>query len=156
MAMKKLCGGIILLLLLVISGGIYKFIFQGTTSAGSDGRNVIHLTESERDLVLTEMRAFLNSVQKITQGVANNDLQLISEFARKAGTAAQAGVPGTLVGKLPLEFKQLGFDTHRKFEQLAMDNDDLGDSSQALIQLSNLMENCVACHAAYRIDITVK
>ena len=68
--------------------------------------------------------------------------------------AAQGEVPGTLVGKLPLAFKKLGFDTHTKFDQLAMDADDLGDSKHALVQLSDLMHNCVACHETYRIDIT--
>ncbi|NOY15605.1 MAG: cytochrome c, partial [Gammaproteobacteria bacterium] len=56
-------------------------------------------------------------------------------------------------GKLPLAFKKLGFDTHAKFDQLAMDANDLGDRDHTLQQLSTLMENCVACHAAYRINL---
>lgn len=144
------------MLLLVISGGIYKFIFQGSVSPETDGRQSIHLSKSERDIVLTEMRAFLNSVQKITEGISNNDFKKVAEYARKSGTAAQADVPGTLIGKLPLAFKQLGFDTHRKFEQLALDTDDLGDGEHALTQLSNLMENCITCHATYRFDVIEK
>jgi len=70
--------------------------------------------------------------------------------------AAQSAVPGTLIGKLPIEFKKLGFDTHLKFDQLALNAEDFGDNNQVLIQLSNLMQNCVACHAAYRIDISNK
>ena len=154
--MNKTCGGIIILLLLVISGGIYKFIFQGSTSPSIDGRSTIHLTDGERDIVLTEMRTFLSSVQKITQGIAQDNMQLVAKHARLVGNAAQGEIPGTLVGKLPLEFKQMGFDTHKKFDQLAMDADDLGDSNHALVQLSDLMQNCVACHATYRIDITPK
>lgn len=80
-------------------------------------------------------------------------MELVAEYARKSGKAAQGEVPGTLVGKLPLQFKKLGGDTHAKFDQLAMDADDLGDRDQALDQLSTLMKNCVACHATYRIDI---
>jgi hypothetical protein len=154
--MNKTSGGIIILLLLVISGGIYKFIFQGSTSPSTDGRSSIHLNADERDLVLTEMRAFLNSVQKITQGISEDDMPLVAEYARLVGKAAQGEVPGTLVGKLPLAFKKMGFDTHTKFDQLAMDADDLGDSNYALVQLSGLMQNCVTCHASYRIDITPK
>jgi len=154
--MNKISIGVIIFLLLVITGGIYKFIFQGSTSPSTDGRNSIHLNEDERDLVLTEMRAFLSSVQKITQGVAEDDMQLVAEYARQVGKAAQGDVPGTLVGKLPLAFKKLGFDTHSKFDQLAMDADDLGDGTHTLTQLSNLMQNCVACHETYRIDISTK
>ena len=152
--MNKKCSVVIVLLLLVIAGGTYKFIFQGSASEGTDGRMAIHLTGGERDLVLTEMRAFLESIQQVTTGITANDMKLVAEAARKSGKAAQAAVPGTLVGKLPIAFKKLGFDTHAKFDQLALDAEEFGDSEHALSQLSTLMENCVACHAAYRFDIT--
>jgi len=151
--MSKICSVVIVLLLLVIAGGIYKFIFQGSASEGTDGRMAIHLTSGERDLVLTEMRAFLESIQQVTKGIAADDMKLVAEYARKSGKAAQGAVPGTLVGKLPIQFKKLGFDTHAKFDQLALDAEEFGDSEHALLQLSLLMENCVGCHAAYRFDI---
>ena len=151
--MSKICSVVIVLLLLVIAGGIYKFIFQGSASEGTDGRMAIHLNTGERDLVLTEMRAFLESIQQVTKGIAADDMKLVAEYARKSGKAAQGAVPGTLVGKLPIQFKKLGFDTHAKFDQLALDAEEFGDSEHALLQLSLLMENCVGCHAAYRFDI---
>ena len=154
--MNGKCFGMIGLLLLVIAGGIYKFIFQGSVSNGTDGRTAIHLDASERDMVLAEMRAFLASVQQVTAGISKNDLQRVAEHARKSGKAAQAAVPATLIGKLPMQFKQLGLDTHTKFDQLAMDVEDLGDGNHALAQLSTLMQNCVGCHAAYRIDVSGK
>lgn len=151
--MDKKCLIIITVLLLIITGGIYKFIIQGDVIESSDGRTTILLNAGERDLVLAEMRAFLTSVQQINYGIAENNMALVAEYARKSGKAAQGEVPGTLVGKLPLQFKQLGFDTHSKFDQLAMDAEDLEDEKHTLEQLSTLMRNCVSCHAAYRIDI---
>jgi hypothetical protein len=151
--MSKICSVVIVLLLLVIAGGIYKFIFQGSASEGTDGRMAIHLTSGERDLVLTEMRAFLESIQQVTKGTIADDMKLVAESARKSGKAAQGAVPGTLVGKLPVAFKKLGFDTHARFDQLALDAEEFGDNDHAMSQLSTLMENCVACHAAYRFDI---
>ena len=151
--MNKKCLTITVILLSIIAAGFYKFILQGSTAESDDGRTAILLDAGERNLVLAEMRAFLTSVQKINQGVAEDNMELVAEYARKSGKAAQGEVPGTLVGKLPLQFKKLGGDTHAKFDQLAMDADDLGDRDQALEQLSTLMENCVACHATYRIDI---
>jgi len=151
--MHKTYSGIIILLLLIIIGGIYKFIFQGSVSPKPDGRSSVQLNVNERDLILTEMRAFLSSVQKITQGIAENDMRVVSEYALQVGKASQAKVPGTLIGKMPLTFKRLGFDTHSKFEQLAIDANDLGDGSYTLKQLSDLMQNCVTCHESYRIDI---
>jgi len=154
--MSKKCYGITVILLLVILGGIYKFIFQGSVSGSADGRMTIHLNSEERDLVLAEMRSFLTSVQQITKGISEDNIKLVAESARKVGKAAQGEVPGTLMGKLPMQFKQLGFDTHTKFDQLAMDAEDLGDSNHALSQLSTLMQNCIGCHAAYRFDISSK
>lgn len=151
--MNKKCLTITVILLSIIAAGFYKFILQGSTAESDDGRTAILLDAGERNLVLAEMRAFLTSVQKINQGVAEDNMELVAEYARKSGKAAQGEIPGTLVGKLPLQFKKLGGDTHAKFDQLAMDADDLGDRDQALEQLSTLMENCVACHATYRIDI---
>jgi len=152
--MSKKCSVVIVLLLFVIAGGIYKFIFQGSVSEGTDGRMAIHLTSGERDLVLTEMRVFLESVQQVTKGITADDMKLVAEYARHSGKAAQGEVPGTLVGKLPVEFKKLGFDTHARFDQLALDAEEFGDSDHALSQLSTLMENCIACHVAYRFKIS--
>ncbi len=151
--MNKKCFAIITILLLIIAGGFYKFILQGSVSQGTDGRTTILLDSNERDIVLAEMRAFLSSVQQITRGISEDNMDLVTEYAKKSGKAAQSEVPGTLVGKLPMQFKKLGSDTHKKFDQLAMDAKDLSDGSHALEQLSGLMQNCVTCHAAYRIDI---
>ena len=152
--MNKKCSGIIVLLLLVIAGGVYKFIFQGSVSGHTDGRIAVHLDAGERDLVLAEMRGFLESVQKISMGISGNDMELVAEYARKSGMAATDGMPGTLVGKLPLGFKKLGPDTHKKFDRLALDAEEFGDGDHALSQLSALLQNCVDCHAAYRFTVS--
>lgn len=151
--MNKTCLSVIALLILVVSGGIYKFVIQGSVSVSKDERVAIHLNSSERDLVLAEMRAFLTSVQQITQGIAESDMNRVAESAREAGMAAQGEVPGSLIGKLPVSFKKLGSDTHSRFDQLAMDADALGDENHSLVQLSELLQNCVACHASYRFAV---
>ena len=99
------------------------------------------------------MRAFLDNAQQNNLAISEDDMPAVIEAAKKVGMAAQGAVPASLVGKLPMEFKKLGFDTHSKFDQLAMDTQDLGDGNHALAELATLMQNCVACHAAYRIEI---
>ncbi|RUM93511.1 MAG: hypothetical protein DSZ28_08180 [Thiothrix sp.] len=131
----------------------YMFIYKGSVESATDGRSAIRLTTPERDLVLTEMRAFLASVQGITQGISEESMELVSASARKVGAAAQQEVPGSLIGKLPLEFKKLGFDTHGQFDALALDAEQLGDGEHALTQLSTLMKSCVACHESFRFTI---
>ena len=150
--MCKFCWAITLVLLLAVSAMTYKFILSGSVAPSSDGRQALLLEPGERDLLLAEMRAFLEAVQLITAAVGRKDSARIAVEARKVGAAAQQSVPGSLVGKLPLSFKKLGFDTHKKFDMLALDADELEDTEHSLQQLSELMQNCVACHAAYRID----
>lgn len=154
--MCKLCwsiSGVLLIALVLMS---YKFIISGSVAPGSDGRQAVILEPAERDMVLAEMRMFLSSVQAITDGVSHNDSAKIVKAARKVGAQAQQAVPGSLSGKLPLSFKQLGFDTHRKFDTLALDAEDLGDPQHSLQQLSELMNNCVACHSIYKIEVSSK
>ena len=38
------------------------------------------------------------------------------------------------------------------FDQLALDADQLGDRDHVLEQLGVLMNNCIACHAQYRLE----
>ncbi|WP_428609645.1 hypothetical protein [Sedimenticola sp.] len=151
--MCKLCWSSLTALFLAVALFGYKFLFQGDTAPMTDGRVAIQLTENERDLILSEMRAFVATLQNITQGIADDDLPQAALAARKAGMAAQGGVPLSLMGKLPMEFKQLGLDTHQKFDQLALDAEQLGDGNHTLGQLSELMQNCVGCHAAYRMTL---
>lgn len=150
--MRNKCWIAVVVLLAVCLGMVYKFMLQGSVQESSDGRTAIVINGGERDLVLAEMRAFLESIQQITQALTVQDMEAVAVAAAQVGRAAQAAVPGTLLGKLPLEFKQLGFDTHNKFDLLAMDAREMGDSGQALTQLTTLMHNCVACHRAYRLE----
>lgn len=151
--MQRWCwplAGLFAVLSLVL---VYAFVVRGATVPASDGRTAILLNAGERDLVLAEMRGFLVAVQGISEGIVQGDSAAIIGAARAVGAAAQQGVPASLVRKLPLEFKQLGFDTHSKFDQLALNTEQLGDTSAVLAEVSTLLQNCVACHASYRIDL---
>ena len=118
-----------------------------------EARTAIMLNKSERDLVLLEMRIFLQSVQQIISGVTEDDMEQIVKAARKSGRAAQQAVPASLAAKLPKGFKTLGFDTHSKFDELALHAEQLGDGEHALSQLKELMVNCVACHETYSFEL---
>ena len=151
--MCKLCWSISAVLSLIILGMGYKFIIQGNVAQIKDDRVAILLTKSERDLVLSEMRVFLQSVQQITNGISKEDMSIVVIAARKSGKEAAVAVPGTLIGKLPVGFKKLGFDTHAKFDSLALDAEQLGDGEYSLSQLNTLLENCVSCHSAFRFEV---
>jgi hypothetical protein len=132
---------------------VYLFVIRGQTLPASDGRTAILLAPAERDMVLGEMRGFLIAVQGISQAIVDEDVKAAVAAARQVGAAAQQGAPASLVGKLPIDFKRMGFDTHARFDQLALNIEAFGDTGEALPELATLMGNCTACHAAYRIDL---
>ena len=150
--MRRVCWVLVALLLAATAGLTYRFILSGHTVPASDGRQALLLAPAERDLVLAEMRAFLESTQSMVAALSRDDLAAFAEAARRVGTAATRDMPGSLMAKLPLSFKRLGLDTHRRFDALALDAEQLGDRDLALAGLGELMNNCVACHATYRID----
>lgn len=132
---------------------VYLFVVRGSVAPGTDGRVAIVLDAAERELVLAEMRSFLVAVQGVTASAAAGDAAGVARAARAVGMAAQTEVPASLVGKLPLSFKQLGFATHEAFDRLALDAEQLGDASAAPAALGELLHNCIACHAAYQLTV---
>lgn len=150
--MCRLCWSLTLVFALTSAGLIYTFLIRGQTLPASDGRTAILLAPGERDLVLSEMRGFLSAVQAITQAGVDQDVKKAVAAARQVGMANQREVPASLIAKLPLAFKKLGFDTHSRFDQLALNAEQFEDAGAVLPELAGLMQNCVACHAAYRID----
>lgn len=120
--------------------------------AEEDNRQTITLTKQERSLVLEEMRGFLESVQTIIGSLATDDWESVAKAARKSGKAEQTAMPPTLGKKLPKEFKILGGETHKAFDMLALDSEDMEDKQQTLNQLSTLMKNCISCHATFKFE----
>ena len=144
-------SALVLLTLLLTSHSAFAANGTHPSTPSSDERTLIQLNASERSAVLAEMRGFLHSTQQIVSAVAVSDMQLAADSARKSGRSAAEQMPSTLRSKLPPAFKKLGSDTHRRFDALALDAEQLGDETHTLSQLGELLGNCVACHAIFRI-----
>lgn len=142
---------VIAVLLVVIAAMAYKFIVAGSTGKAEDGRVAIVLAPAERDLMLREMRDFVAGLQGLADGLARDDAQAVAEAARRMGTARTHDVPAAMMGKLPLGFKSMALGVHRQFDTIAADAAVGGDSRHTLAQLSDVLRQCVACHAAYRV-----
>jgi len=121
-------------------------------TAKEDIRIAILLSEDERNLVLEEMRTFLDTVRIITMALAKEDMVGIDAPARKVGMASSGEVPAALRDKLPAEFRKLAMNTHKAFDLIALDALDMEDRQHTLEQLGSLMGNCVSCHAIYRLE----
>ena len=127
---------------------------RGSTAPASDGRIAVMLRGPERDLVLTEMRGMLMAVRGISEGLAENRLADIIQAAQDGGSSAMGGVPMSLMAKLPLEFKGMGMAMHKGFDELAAAAERGEATDKLLVRLTGQLNQCVACHQGYRIDVT--
>ncbi len=151
--MCKLCWASSAVLLTAVLALVYMFVIRGAVEDADDGRTAILLSAGERNLVLAEMRGFLESVQEVLEAVTANDMPTIVKSTHTMGMANAQAVPASLLGKLPLEFKKLGMATHQAFDDIGMEAKDMGDTGLIVKKLGNLLQNCTTCHSAYRLEI---
>lgn len=130
-----------------------RFFVAGRTVSAPDGRQAIMLSADEKNLILAEMRTMLGSVQGVVDGIANKDMQRIAQAARQSGSVAAAQVPAGLMAKLPLGFKQLGHAAHQGFDEIIVGADSGEPGDLLLARLGERLNNCVACHATYRLEV---
>jgi len=123
-----------------------------TSQADTDERQRLEVPPEARDLVLAEMRHMLEAVDGTLDGLVSGRMEALAQAARKGGTAFAVDLDPAVADRLPQEFKQLGMRTHRAFDDLAESASTGAGEQEILRQLSELTGNCVACHAAYRLE----
>ena len=129
-------------------------MIKGNTVPSKDNRVAIALSESNKDFALAEMRGFLESVQKINEGILNNNPDLIISGGKKSGGSVIAHAPKGMMKALPSGFKKLGFSTHALFDEIAKDAESNFDPKQTQNQLNNLLHKCTTCHQTYKIVVS--
>jgi hypothetical protein len=140
-----------LVAVLAIAVAIFAYKFTvGEVKPSTDGRLAVQLTKDERNAVLLEMRTWLQNTQAILAAASAGDLAAAARSARASGMAAEAGTPGSLFRKIPVEMKRLGFATRGLFDEIAADAEKTKDPQRVLTNLSAAMNNCIACHATFR------
>jgi hypothetical protein len=124
-----------------------------TMSANAaDTREVVMLTQEERAQVLTRMRQMLVNVQEITAALARGDKKAVAQAASGNGAAMMQDMPQALHMKFPPAFPKMGMPMHQHFDQIAKEAGTAKSPAPILKLLSEGMQSCVACHAAYRFD----
>jgi len=145
----KLSWALVVVLLIIVTLFGYKFTV-GNVQPSNDGRTTVLLSKDERNALLLEMRVWLESSQGILAAASRKDFAEVIRSAKASGMGAEAETPGSLFRKLPVEMKTLGFDTRKKFDDIAADAEKFKDSDHIVEKLSVAMGNCIACHATYR------
>jgi hypothetical protein len=145
----KFSWALVAVLLVIVALFGYKFTV-GNVQPSEDGRQAVLLSKDERNALLLEMRVWLQSSQGIMAATTEKDFDAVIKSAKASGMGAEAETPGSLFRKLPVEMKALGFDTRKKFDDIAADAEKFKDSNHIVSKLSAAMNNCIACHAMYR------
>lgn len=128
-----------------------SFALEPHESTG-DTRQRLILTPAQRSMMLAEMRLMLGSVGGILQGLATGNLAAAEKAARTSGMTGSADVDPHIKTRLPQPFLELAMHTHRGFDLLADRIHAGGSQADIIRELATLTGNCVACHAAYRLD----
>lgn len=151
----KLSWGLVLVLSIAVGAFSYKFTV-GEVEKSDDGRISVLLTKDERNALLTEMRTWLETTQAILAAASANNFEEVAIVATKSGMGAEASTPGSLFRKLPVDMKALGFDTRKRFDDIAADALKYKDSKRTIVQVTEAMNNCIGCHASYRFPEALK
>ncbi len=141
--------------LVIISILVYILLFMGTemVKLPDDNRIVVKYEPDLRDLVLNEMRDYLEVMNEIQQGLAENDPDKIVKAATRQGQISLEATPIRLLKLSPLACKQMGFRGHDIFQAIADSARVQFNKTTVNRQLAELTNNCIVCHRTYRIEL---
>ena len=146
---RSIAYGIFVLALGVLAG-------VGAREASSrqqqaDKRQAIVLLADQRDAVLKDMRGMLTAMQGIMDGAARMDVSRLRAAAQSAGTTALAGRDSAIDAQLPADFRKQSLETYAMFDALSEAVRGFTARDTALAHLSRIAQQCVSCHAKYRL-----
>lgn len=126
-------------------------VSPSTEKTTIDKRINLGLTPSEKGAFLSEMRQMLKSIQGVVSGIGSNNPEKIIEAAHYSGNRMARATPDSIKKKTPDAFKQIGGPTHMMFEELVVRAET--DDMESLTQLTGkLMQQCITCHAMFKVS----
>ena len=126
------------------------------SAEASDDRQTVQLPEMMRQHMLANMRDHLLTLEEITRSLANEDYDGAADTAEnRLGLSSLDAHGASHLGKfLPPEMGQIGMNMHKaasRFAVAARDAEVEGGLQEAFSALSEVMQQCVACHANYKV-----
>jgi len=122
-----------------------------------DTRQVVHFPEGLRIHTLANMRDHLLALQQINEALAKQEFEEVARISesRLGSTSLEAHGAHQLAPYMPKGMQDFGSAMHVAASRLAivaMDAGATGDHRPTLAALGQVMKQCVACHAAYRLQ----
>lgn len=126
---------------------------QGTSA---DSRQLVRFPEPMRLHTIGNMRDHLLALQQIDDALSRSEFDKASRIAeeRLGMSSLEAHGAAHLAPYMPPPMQDIGTAMHRaasRFAVAAQDASVGNDVRPALAALASVMQQCVACHAAYRL-----
>jgi hypothetical protein len=117
-----------------------------------DNRIPIHVSPSERNHILFEMRDYLHGLFNLHNALASQDMKAFATSIQPMGGLLEH-LPGNLKDRLPEEFTQIAIGMSEVIKVMARDAQTRGDMSLTQSQMAELMTYCSGCHDTFRFEI---
>ncbi|MDQ7017464.1 MAG: hypothetical protein Q9N68_13925 [Gammaproteobacteria bacterium] len=135
---------------------ILSMLSSFTVGAEQDTRLHVDFPPMMQEHMMSNMRDHLVTLQSITLQLSLQNYDAAAEAAeQRLGMSSLDDHGAAHMGKMmPKEMGAIGTRMHRaasRFALVAKDAAVKGDSNKVFAALSEIMTQCVACHAAYKI-----
>ncbi|BAP58211.1 hypothetical protein THII_3914 [Thioploca ingrica] len=145
--MKKL---ILSLIFLTLTGG------DPIAASDNEARQLVEFPLMMQQHLLGNMRDHLLAITEIQQALSSGSFDQAAEIAEKRIGMSSLASHGAahMAPYMPKKMQAIGTQMHRaasQFAIIAQDSAVDGDMKRALGGLAKITQQCVACHAAFRV-----
>lgn len=121
-----------------------------------DNRQLVQMPDRMKNHMLSNMRDHLLALQEISGALAKHEYEKAADTAeqRLGMSSLKSHGASHMARVMPKQMAEIGTNMHKaasRFAVSARDAEVDGSLDKALSALSDVMEQCVACHAGYRV-----
>jgi hypothetical protein len=141
---------------LVASAQTHEHNIATPAMAQGDARQLVTFPEPMRLHTITNMRDHLRALQEIDYALSKSDFDEASRVAEQRLGMSSLELHGAahIAPYMPQGMQDIGTAMHRSASRFAVEAQNASVSNDvrpALAALSTVMQQCVACHAGYRL-----
>jgi hypothetical protein len=128
------------------------FVFAKSVSADQDVRTILKLPDMMKQHMLTNMRDHMLAIHEIQSALAKNELDKAADIAeqRIGMSSLTTHNAAHMAPYMTKNMQDIGTEMHHAASRFAITVKE-GDVMKSLDELSKVTQQCVACHAAYRL-----
>jgi hypothetical protein len=128
----------------------------GIAPGQADSRQLVQFPEPMRLHTITSMRDHLLALQEIDVALSRNEFDKAAAIAEQRLGMSSLELHGAahIAPFMPQDMQDIGTQMHRAASRFAVEAQNASvanDVRPALAALGTVMQQCVACHAAYRL-----